>query len=172
VEKRIVLGADDRRYVNEEAVQSHDRSSGRNEGDAHSVNDKGLVIMDRKVCKDAYYWYPVLAGRLDLDRIGRTAAQRGGQRHLPVVVPRSRDREGDVAARRRQVDITVAGEAQRARFDRRAPADRREFRLATDAGDGAGIGRVSLTAWPAASVIDVLQYATVPWFTHVLLLSK
>ena len=32
-------------------------SSGRNEGDARGVNDKGLVSMDRKVRKDAYYWY-------------------------------------------------------------------------------------------------------------------
>jgi beta-galactosidase len=32
-------------------------SSGRNEGDAPGVNDKGLVTMDRKVRKDAYYWY-------------------------------------------------------------------------------------------------------------------
>jgi beta-galactosidase len=32
-------------------------SAGRNEGDARGVNDKGLVSMDRKVRKDAYYWY-------------------------------------------------------------------------------------------------------------------
>jgi beta-galactosidase len=32
-------------------------SSGRNEGDEPGVNDKGLVSMDRKVRKDAYYWY-------------------------------------------------------------------------------------------------------------------
>jgi beta-galactosidase len=32
-------------------------SSGRNEGDAPGVNDKGLVNMDRTVRKDAYYWY-------------------------------------------------------------------------------------------------------------------
>jgi beta-galactosidase len=32
-------------------------SSGRNEGDGPGVNDKGLVSMDRKVRKDAYYWY-------------------------------------------------------------------------------------------------------------------
>lgn len=32
-------------------------SAGRNEGDAQGVNDKGLVSMDRKVRKDAYYWY-------------------------------------------------------------------------------------------------------------------
>jgi beta-galactosidase len=32
-------------------------SSGRNEGDAPGVNDKGLVSMDRAVRKDAYYWY-------------------------------------------------------------------------------------------------------------------
>jgi beta-galactosidase len=32
-------------------------SSGRDEGDARGINDKGLVTMDRKVRKDAYYWY-------------------------------------------------------------------------------------------------------------------
>nr|WP_081983871.1 glycoside hydrolase family 2 TIM barrel-domain containing protein [Massilia sp. JS1662] len=32
-------------------------SAGRNEGDARGVNDKGLISMDRKVRKDAYYWY-------------------------------------------------------------------------------------------------------------------
>jgi beta-galactosidase len=32
-------------------------SSGRNEGDAAGVNDKGLVSMDRQIRKDAYYWY-------------------------------------------------------------------------------------------------------------------
>jgi beta-galactosidase len=32
-------------------------SAGRNEGDGPGVNDKGLVSMDRKVRKDAYYWY-------------------------------------------------------------------------------------------------------------------
>jgi beta-galactosidase len=32
-------------------------SAGRNEGDGRGVNDKGLVSMDRKVRKDAYYWY-------------------------------------------------------------------------------------------------------------------
>ena len=32
-------------------------STGRNEGDGPGVNDKGLVSMDRKVRKDAYYWY-------------------------------------------------------------------------------------------------------------------
>ena len=32
-------------------------SSGRNEGDAPGINDKGLVTLDRKVRKDAYYWY-------------------------------------------------------------------------------------------------------------------
>jgi beta-galactosidase len=32
-------------------------SSGRNEGDAPGINDKGLVTLDRKVRKDAYFWY-------------------------------------------------------------------------------------------------------------------
>jgi beta-galactosidase len=32
-------------------------SPGRNEGDAPAINDKGLVTLDRKVRKDAYYWY-------------------------------------------------------------------------------------------------------------------
>ncbi|WP_075791582.1 glycoside hydrolase family 2 protein [Massilia putida] len=32
-------------------------SSGRSEGDAPGINDKGLVSMDRRVRKDAYYWY-------------------------------------------------------------------------------------------------------------------
>jgi beta-galactosidase len=32
-------------------------SSGRNEGEATGINDKGLVSMDRQVRKDAYYWY-------------------------------------------------------------------------------------------------------------------
>ena len=32
-------------------------SSGRNEGDTPGFNDKGLVSFDRKVKKDAYYWY-------------------------------------------------------------------------------------------------------------------
>jgi len=32
-------------------------SAGRNEGDRRGVNDKGLVTYDRKVRKDAWYWY-------------------------------------------------------------------------------------------------------------------
>jgi len=32
-------------------------SSGRNEGDRRGINDKGLVTYDRKVRKDAFYWY-------------------------------------------------------------------------------------------------------------------
>ena len=32
-------------------------SADRNEGDGPGVNDKGLVSMDRKVRKDAFYWY-------------------------------------------------------------------------------------------------------------------
>lgn len=32
-------------------------SDGRNEGDAAGINDKGLVTYDRKIKKDAYYWY-------------------------------------------------------------------------------------------------------------------
>jgi beta-galactosidase len=32
-------------------------SAGRNEGDTPGFNDKGLVSFDRKVKKDAYYWY-------------------------------------------------------------------------------------------------------------------
>lgn len=32
-------------------------SAGRNEGERSGVNDKGLVSMDRKVKKDAFYWY-------------------------------------------------------------------------------------------------------------------
>ncbi|MDP9424141.1 MAG: glycoside hydrolase family 2 protein [Pseudomonadota bacterium] len=32
-------------------------SAGRNEGDRRGINDKGLVTYDRKVRKDAWYWY-------------------------------------------------------------------------------------------------------------------
>jgi beta-galactosidase len=32
-------------------------SDGRNEGDRPGINDKGLVTYDRRVRKDAYYWY-------------------------------------------------------------------------------------------------------------------
>ena len=32
-------------------------SAGRNEGDAPGINDKGLITFDRKVKKDAYFWY-------------------------------------------------------------------------------------------------------------------
>jgi beta-galactosidase len=32
-------------------------SAGRNEGDAHGINDKGLVTTDRKTRKDAFYFY-------------------------------------------------------------------------------------------------------------------
>ncbi len=32
-------------------------SAGRNEGDAHGINDKGLVTADRKTRKDAFYFY-------------------------------------------------------------------------------------------------------------------
>lgn len=32
-------------------------SDGRNEGDAKGINDKGLVTHDRRVRKDAWYWY-------------------------------------------------------------------------------------------------------------------
>jgi beta-galactosidase len=32
-------------------------SAGRNEGDTPGFNDKGLISYDRKVKKDAYYWY-------------------------------------------------------------------------------------------------------------------
>jgi len=32
-------------------------SAGRNEGDHAGINDKGLVTYDRKVKKDAYFWY-------------------------------------------------------------------------------------------------------------------
>jgi beta-galactosidase len=32
-------------------------SAGRHEGDRRGINDKGLVTYDRKVRKDAYYWY-------------------------------------------------------------------------------------------------------------------
>jgi len=32
-------------------------SDGRNEGEKPGINDKGLVTRDRKVRKDAYYWY-------------------------------------------------------------------------------------------------------------------
>lgn len=32
-------------------------SSGRNEGDTPGFNDKGLVSFDRKIKKDAYFWY-------------------------------------------------------------------------------------------------------------------
>jgi beta-galactosidase len=32
-------------------------SDGRSEGDTHGRNDKGLVTGDRKIRKDAYYWY-------------------------------------------------------------------------------------------------------------------
>jgi len=32
-------------------------SDGRNEGDHAGINDKGLVTYDRRVKKDAYYWY-------------------------------------------------------------------------------------------------------------------
>ncbi len=32
-------------------------SHGRNEGDSPGYNDKGLVTFDRKIRKDAYYWY-------------------------------------------------------------------------------------------------------------------
>jgi beta-galactosidase len=32
-------------------------SAGRNEGDSPGFNDKGLVSFDRRVKKDAYYWY-------------------------------------------------------------------------------------------------------------------
>lgn len=32
-------------------------SAGRNEGDRAGINDKGLVTFDRKVKKDAYFWY-------------------------------------------------------------------------------------------------------------------
>jgi len=32
-------------------------SAGRNEGDRAGINDKGLVTYDRKVRKDAYFWY-------------------------------------------------------------------------------------------------------------------
>ena len=29
----------------------------RSEGDAHGVNDKGLISCDRKIKKDAFFWY-------------------------------------------------------------------------------------------------------------------
>ena len=32
-------------------------SAGRNEGDTHGINDKGLVTADRKIRKDAFYFY-------------------------------------------------------------------------------------------------------------------
>ena len=32
-------------------------SAGRNEGDRRGINDKGLVTYDRKIRKDAWYWY-------------------------------------------------------------------------------------------------------------------
>jgi beta-galactosidase len=32
-------------------------SAGRHEGDRRGINDKGLVTYDRKVRKDAWYWY-------------------------------------------------------------------------------------------------------------------
>jgi hypothetical protein len=32
-------------------------SDGRNEGDRSGINDKGLVTYDRRIRKDAYYWY-------------------------------------------------------------------------------------------------------------------
>jgi hypothetical protein len=32
-------------------------SYGRDEGDSRGINDKGLVTMDRRVKKDAFYWY-------------------------------------------------------------------------------------------------------------------
>ena len=34
-------------------------SAGRNEGERPGVNDKGLVTRDRKIRKDAFYWYKV-----------------------------------------------------------------------------------------------------------------
>ena len=32
-------------------------SAGRNEGEKPGINDKGLVTRDRRIRKDAYYWY-------------------------------------------------------------------------------------------------------------------
>jgi len=52
-------------------------SAGRNEGDTPGINDKGLITFDRKVKKDAYFWYQAnwtkkpmvyITSRRDLDR--------------------------------------------------------------------------------------------------------
>ncbi len=52
-------------------------SGGRNEGDTPGINDKGLITFDRKVKKDAYFWYQAnwttkpmvyITSRRDVDR--------------------------------------------------------------------------------------------------------
>lgn len=55
-------------------------SAGRNEGDSTGVNDKGLISMDRKVRKDAYYWYQA-------NWSGKPMVYISSRRHVERAVP-------------------------------------------------------------------------------------
>jgi beta-galactosidase len=61
-------------------------SSGRNEGDGPGVNDKGLVSMDRKVRKDAYYWYQANWSKTPMVHITSRRAVRRTQADTEVKV--------------------------------------------------------------------------------------
>jgi beta-galactosidase len=61
-------------------------SAGRNEGDAVSINDKGLVTLDRKVRKDAYYWYQANWAKQPMVHITSSRAVRRTQADTEVKV--------------------------------------------------------------------------------------
>lgn len=61
-------------------------SSGRNEGDGPGVNDKGLVSMDRKVRKDAYYWYQANWSKTPMVHITSRRAVRRTEADVEVKV--------------------------------------------------------------------------------------
>ena len=57
-------------------------SAGRHEGDRRGINDKGLVTYDRKVRKDAWYWYQAWWSDRPMLHI---ASRRFTERHDPAV---------------------------------------------------------------------------------------